>query len=225
MNEFLQIPSLLKPAEINAIEALVKNGSFIDGRLTASLAAKTVKNNLQIDSSAGDVAQQIQAIVSNALRESPLFQVATLPHRIYPALISKYDKGRYYGWHVDSPIMGEPAMRTDLAMTIFMSDPGTYTGGELALQTNAGVLNFKPNKGDAVVYPCQYLHCVNEVTSGERLAIVTWIQSKVKSREQREILFNLNQVHAILHGRDMNSQEAIMLLQSHSNLLRMWTEL
>lgn len=224
-HDFIQIPNLLRPAEVKEIEGLVEKAHFIDGKATASLAAKTVKNNLQVDAMSGDTVSQVQQIVAKALAESPLFQVTALPQRVYPVLISKYDPGKYYGWHVDSPVMGDPAMRTDLAMTIFLSDPSAYKGGELMLQTNAGVINFKGNKGDAILYPCQYLHCVNQVTEGERVAIVTWIQSKVKSREQRQLLFMLNQVHAMLHARDMNSQEAILLLQAHSNLLRMWSEL
>jgi PKHD-type hydroxylase len=110
-------------------------------------------------------------------------------------------------------------------MTIFLSDPERYEGGELIIQTDAGASAFKPAKGDAVLYPCQYLHCVNEVKSGARLAAVTWIQSNVKSPEQRQILFQLNQIHASLYQQAPNAAETNLLLQTHSNLFRMWAEL
>lgn len=221
--QFIQIPALLKSEELSIIQSLVEKATFVDGKITASLAAKNVKNNLQVDAT-HDTASKVQTILSKALGESPLFQAAAMPQKLYPSIISKYSPSRYYGWHVDSPIMGDPAIRTDLAMTIFLSDPASYTGGELMLQTNAGVVSFKPSKGDAVLYPCQYLHCVNEVKSGERLAIVTWIQSKVKSPERRQILFDLGQVHALLNERDMNAPETILLMQSYSNLFRVWAE-
>ena len=222
--QFIQLPSLLRADEVTTIINLLGKANFVDGRITASLAAKEVKNNLQVDASNTEVLAQVQAMLDHALASSPLFQAASIPQRVYPFMVSKYSTGKYYGWHVDSPIMGDPQMRTDLAMTIFLSDPSTYTGGELVLQTGGGVINFKPAQGDAVLYPCQYLHCVNEVKSGERIAAVTWVQSKVKSPEQRQLLFNLNQVHAMLHHRDMHAPETNLLLQSYSNLIRMWAE-
>jgi PKHD-type hydroxylase len=215
---------LLKADEVTSISGLVANATFADGKLTASLTAKSVKENLQLDTSQSAIVQRVHEIILSALADSPHFQAAAQPLHIYPPIISKYSPGKYYGWHVDSPLMGNPVIRTDMAMTIFLSDPTTYEGGELLLQTTAGVVNFKPAKGDAVLYPCQYLHCVNEVKSGERLAAVTWVQSKVKSPEQREILFNLSQVHAVLHQKDMHAPETNLLLQSYSNLVRMWAE-
>lgn len=220
---FIQIPSLLKPEELARIESLLPAIEFADGRATASMGAKDVKNNLQAKENDRSL-YQVQELVDAALATSPLFNIAALPKRIYPPILSKYGIGKYYGWHVDSPIMGDPSLRTDLAMTIFLSDPSTYEGGELIIQTASGSIAFKPQKGDAVLYPCQYLHCVNEVKSGERLAIVTWIQSNVPSPEQRQILFDLNQVHAVLSQKDMNSPEANLLLQTHSNLFRMWAD-
>lgn len=220
---FLQIPSLLKPEEIFTIEQAVANASFADGKLTASMTAKEVKNNLQLDKSEQALAI-VQNIVTVALQTSPLFNIAALPKNIYPALVSKYTAGKYYGWHVDSPVMGTPPLRTDLAMTIFLSDPSTYEGGELLIQNGNSVVSFKPAKGEAVLYPCQYLHCVNEIKSGERLAAVTWIQSNVKDPEQREILFQLNQVHGSLHQQAPNAMETNLLLQTHSNLFRMWAD-
>lgn len=57
--------------------------------------------------------------------------------------------------------------------------------------------------------------------SGERLAAVTWIQSNIQSPEQRQLLFELNQVHALLSQKDPHSPEA-MQLQTYSNLFRMY---
>jgi PKHD-type hydroxylase len=220
---FIHIPQLLKPEELIAVETFISKASFIDGKLTASLAAKEVKDNLQLDGSS-DSMPSIQQLINTALQTSPLFNIASLPKKIYPFLISKYTTGKYYGWHVDSPVMGNPPIRTDLAMTIFLSDPGTYEGGELVIQSESGAVSFKPAKGDAVLYPCQYLHCVNEIKSGERLAAVTWIQSNVKDPQQRQILFQLNQIHGSLHQQAPHAMETNLLLQTHSNLFRMWAD-
>jgi PKHD-type hydroxylase len=221
--QLIHIPQLLTATELITIDALIASANFIDGKLTATLAAKDVKNNLQIE--AGNVSlAEIQKVISGALAQSPLFNIAALPKTVYPFLVSKYSAGKYYGWHVDSPVMGKPPIRTDMAMTIFLSDPASYEGGELAIQSATGITNFKPAKGDAVLYPCQYLHCVNEIKSGERVAAVTWIQSNVKDPGQRQILFELNQVHSTLFQQVPNAPATNLLLQTHSNLFRMWAD-
>ncbi len=221
--QFLQIPSLLKPDEVAQIHDLAADAKFVDGKSTATLAARDLKHNRQMDPQ-NECLSAIRGIIDNALSTSPLFNIAALPARVYPFIVSRYEPGDHYGWHIDSPIMGEPQIRTDLAMTIFLSDPDSYEGGELILQADAGALTFKPAKGDAVLYPCQYVHCVNSVTKGRRLAAVTWIQSNVKSPEQRQILFHLNQIHASLHSQAPNAPETTLLLQTHSNLFRMWAD-
>lgn len=222
--QFHHIPSLLRPDEINLLEELIGKASFADGKASASMAAKEVKNNLQIDAGNTGLAEQLQSLLANAVGSSPFFQAAAQPKKIHPFIISKYNAGNYYGWHVDSPIMGEPAIRTDLAMTIFLSDPSSYDGGELVIQTSAGSMMVKPAKGDAILYPCQFLHCVNEIKSGERLAAVSWIQSNIQSTEKRQLLFELNQVHALLQQKNKQSPEANQLLQTYSNLFRMWAD-
>lgn len=221
--QFHHIPALLRKEELVMLEQLVQQARFVDGKATASMAAKEVKNNSQVDASDAAL-NAIQDILNKAIQTSPYFNVAAQPRKVYPFIISKYEPGQYYGWHVDSPIMGEPMLRTDIAMTIFLSDPDTYEGGELLIQTSFGPVPLKPAKGDAILYPCQFLHCVNEVKKGERLAAVTWIQSNIQSTEQRQILFELNQVQAVIQQKDKHSPEANQLLQTYSNLFRMWAD-
>ena len=51
---------------------------------------------------------------------------------------------------------------------------------------------FKLNAGEIIIYPSTYLHSVEEVKNGERLVFVGWIESYVKSIEEREYLFDLD---------------------------------
>src|SRR4051794_15131108 len=99
---FLHIPALLKPEEIAEIENLSADANFVDGKMTASLAAKEVKNNWQIDAESEGL-NEIRKILSAALGSSPLFNIAALPKTVYPFIVSKHTLGNYYGWHVDSP--------------------------------------------------------------------------------------------------------------------------
>ena len=214
---------LLKPDELTRIREIIEKLSFEDGAKTASMGAKQVKSNLQADAKS-EGALEIEAIIKKAVSESPLLQQAFLPLKIRQPIISQYKEGMSYGWHTDSPLMDEPAIRTDVAMTVFINDPQEYMGGELVLVSPNGNIPVKLPAGQCVVYPTTMVHCVSQITSGVRSAIVTWMQSKIRSQEQRDIVFNLSQVMAVINQSNPNSQEANMLMQSYSNLVRMWAE-
>ncbi len=218
------LPGFLKPDMINALLQMIEKAPFIDGRTTATQAAREVKRNLQVDTNDRNIFPQMQQVIGMALMNEPKFNTEFYAARIYQILFSKCETGMGYGWHVDSPVMGVPPTRTDLAMTVFLSDPSTYEGGELVIRTEAGETSYKPKLGDAVIYPCQYIHCVNDVKSGVRLAAVTWIQCSVRSAEQRQLLSNLKKVHEHLAAQDAHSPETQLALQNWSNLLRMWAE-
>jgi PKHD-type hydroxylase len=204
------------------ITGLLADAPYEDGRKTASDSAREVKNNMQMNGQSSQY-MGIQQILLTALNQSSIFRNATLPKNIYPFLISKYTPGNGYGWHVDSPLMGN-MMRTDIAMTIFLNDADDYTGGELELQTPFGNKEYKFKKGDAFCYPCQQLHRVKNLTAGERHVAVTWIQSLVKNTDERELLNNLQHVINSLKSAGPNTAEEHILQQSYSNLLRKWSE-
>lgn len=218
------LPGFLKPEMINALLPLIDKAPFIDGRTTATQAAREVKRNLQVDTNDRNIFPQMQQVIGMALMNEPKLNTEFYAARIYQILFSKCETGMGYGWHVDSPVMGVPPTRTDLAMTVFLSDPSSYEGGELVIRTETGETSYKPQLGDAVIYPCQYIHCVNDVKSGVRLAAVTWIQCSVRSAEQRQLLSNLKKLHEHLAAQDAQSPETQLALQSWSNLLRMWAE-
>jgi PKHD-type hydroxylase len=218
--DYLHIPGLLDISSLAQIDKISAHASYADGRSTAYDSAKDVKNNLQLDARSQEY-QQVQQVLLSALNQNPVFRNAVLPQHVYPFLVSKYQAGMKYGWHVDSPIMGN-MMRTDVAMTVFLNSPDEYDGGELELQTSLGNAKFKLNKGDAICYPCTHVHQVNEVTGGIRHVAVTWIQSIIKSAEQRKLLFELYQVMDSLRQKNITGEEFNLLQQNYSNLLRMW---
>ncbi len=218
------LPNFLNAEMLKAAHQLLEKAPFVDGRATATEAARDVKRNLQIDVNDRNIFPQLQQIIGMALMNETKFQTEFYAARVYQILFSKCETGMGYGWHVDSPVMGVPPVRTDLAMTVFLNDPSTYEGGELVIRTEAGETSYKPAKGDAIIYPCQYVHCVNDVTKGVRLAAVTWIQCSVRSAEERLLLANLKRVHEHLARVDAQSRETQLALQNWSNLLRMWAE-
>ncbi len=222
---YIQVKGLLKPQELAAIDELLVQSTFTDGRLTATGAAQQVKNNLQL-SPGSETAAQLQAIILNAISQSPMIQAAIMPKMVLPPLFSRYEAGMQYGWHVDSPLAGQmPTIRSDVSMTVFLAEPASYQGGELVIQTEAGNMAYKLNKGDAIIYPTTRLHVVNPVVSGTRQVAVTWMQCAVKEAGKRELLLQLNTAQQMVYQRNPQAPEYLVLQQVYSNLVRMWVDL
>jgi PKHD-type hydroxylase len=107
-------------------------------------------------------------------------------------------------------------------MTIFLREPETYQGGELVVRTTFGQKQVKLKAGSAVIYPSSSLHHVAEVTDGERLVALTWIQSYVRDPAQRELLYELDQAREHLLTTAPSEETTGLVDKSYANLLRMW---
>jgi PKHD-type hydroxylase len=154
------------------------------------------------------------------------FKPWRVPKAIRPCLINRYSSGMAYGWHTDNAIMGKDGHfnRSDLSFTLFLSNPDTYQGGELVLDTDNGERSIKLAAGSMVLYPSTYLHQVTEVTAGERLAAVSWVQSLVRDAQQRTLLFELSTVRRSLFEKYGKTEEFDLLSKTHANLLRQWVD-
>jgi len=218
------IPDILDWTEIKKIRAAITESEFEDGKKTAGYRAKRVKHNLQMDRNS-EAAKAVKAIILTGLRRNPTFQRVALPKTIRPPLISRYREGMNYGLHVDDAMMGgSPKERTDISVTVFLSDPGDYDGGETVMNSPFGEQEIKLPAGAAVVYPSSTLHRVAPVTRGERLAAVTWLQSYVRDPAKREILHDIYQMREKLAKLHPDDDEADLAFKTYANLLRMWSE-
>jgi len=221
----LAIPGVLNAAQLDKLRESLAEARFVDGRLTAGRAAARVKNNEELQPEP-QVHQRINRIVMSALGHNADFKSAALPHRMADFIVARYQPGMTYGDHVDDPIMGSagPRFRSDVSMTLFLSPPESYDGGELVIRSAFGDRQVKLAAGDAVVYPSSSVHQVAPVTRGERLVILTWIQSYVRDAAQRELLFELNRAREHLLAQDPDADTTKHVDRSYANLLRMWAE-
>lgn len=214
------IGSVLTAEELEAARRRLTAASFVDGRTTAGWHAAAVKRNAQAKPS-----RELQSLVLQALKRNAVFQLAVRPRAIRPPLFSRYEAGMEYGRHVDDAIMaGATPLRTDVAFTLFLSDPSSYGGGELIMDTAGGAQAYKLAAGSMIVYPASTLHQVTPVTTGERLACVSWAQSLVRDAAQRELLFDLDTARRTLFEREGKNAEFDLLSKSVANLLRMWAD-
>ena len=219
------VPNVLTADELRLLNHGLRSGSYVDGAATAGWSARGVKNNLQIDAKFGGLAQ-LQAIVRDAFQRNALLQTALLPAATTQVLFNRYDMGMEYGPHVDAPVMGslDSAVRTDVAITVFLSDPASYTGGELVARTQGMAGEFKLEAGSAIAYPANSLHHVAPVTRGERHAAIMWVQSQVRDPARRELLWDLDNAKRQIFAREGKSPTFDAVSKSHANLLRMWAE-
>ncbi len=222
----LHIPGVIAPEQLPIVLDALNHARFIDGKLSAGLAARQVKRNEELDQH-DEIATHLGKIVIGSLYHNPVFRSAALPHRIATPFFARYTKGMAYGDHIDDPVMGAGGerYRSDVAITVFLNDPDDYQGGELVINTNFGARAVKLPAGDAVIYPASSLHHVAEVTNGERLVAVAWAQSLVRDPARRELLHELNHAREKLLRESPGSPETAQVDRSYVNLVRMWSEL
>ncbi len=221
----IQIHNLLSKAELDKIVSLLDGADWNSGHHSAGATAATQKANEEMDQS-GENWQQINQLVVQKVYQHPQFQSAALPHRVSAAFVSRYTEGMRYKSHVDDPVMGSAngRYRSDIAVTVFLSDLQSYDGGELVIHTRFGPVTVKLPAGSAVVYPASSQHEVSEVTRGQRLACVLWAQSLVRDAHQREILTDLDDARRALKLSTPNAEVTGLVDQAYLNLVRMWSE-
>ncbi|MBU1190176.1 MAG: Fe2+-dependent dioxygenase [Gammaproteobacteria bacterium] len=222
----LTIPGVIPKPQLERIGQLLVRGEFKDGKLSAGREAQRVKSNQELVQEP-DLYTALNNLLMGCLIQNPIYQQAVLPRRIAAPYYARYTAGMRYGDHIDDPIMGAGAdqYRSDVSITVFLSDPGDYEGGELVIRSSYGEQCIKLNAGDAVLYPSSSLHHINEVTQGERRVAVTWAQSLVRDPGQRELLYQLCQAREKLLVERPDSEETAWISNSYANLVRMWSEL
>jgi PKHD-type hydroxylase len=224
----LTLAGVLTPETLHQARNLLDQATWQDGRASAGTQAALVKHNEQL-APGSEALPALQALVLQALEQHPLFFSAALPKRVLPPLFNRYrGSTNHYGNHVDQAVRYVPGsgqrVRTDISCTLFLSEPDTYTGGELVVNDTFGEQRVKLAAGDAVLYPGSSVHRVEPVTAGERLASFFWIESLVRADEQRRLLHELDT--ALMHLRSQHGDDSstVQLTGTYHNLLRMWAD-
>ena len=210
---------LINPQEINLLKKnlTLKDLPWEDGKKTAGNHAAKVKNNLQLDRSS-NISKKCTELIEKKILNDVLIKSFALPKRIHGTMFTKSLQGMKYGRHIDNAFMSSG--RADLSFTIFLNEKDKYSGGELLIEGLNSEDKFKLDSGGIIIYPSTYLHSVQEVFSGERLVVVGWIESYVKSIEEREYLFDLDAGARSLLAKHGRSDELDLIFKSYSNLLR-----
>ncbi|MGS2720719.1 Fe2+-dependent dioxygenase [Paraglaciecola aestuariivivens] len=218
------IEQLLSKPQVQTFRKALNQVPWQQGASTAMGMAAAVKQNAQADPQA----QQVKQLTNDLLGifgQTPKLMSAALPHKIFPPCFNRYCQDQTYGFHVDAAIMRMPhnqeVLRSDLSMTVFLSETDEYQGGELIIQTEFGKQKVKLAAGDAVLYPSSSLHKVTPVTQGQRIAAISWIQSLVPDSFMRQTLYELDQsIQALSQNSATDREQLDKLHQVYHNLIR-----
>ncbi|MRW89918.1 Fe2+-dependent dioxygenase [Duganella sp. FT80W] len=225
----LHLKSVLTDDEVAAVRNILAAAEWVDGRLTSGTQSADLKRNRQLPEQ-GAACQQAQQIVLSALRRNQLFFSAALPGKISPPLFSWYEAGDYLDDHVDVALRysGGERVRGDLSCTLFLSEPDSYSGGELVIADAWRDEVVKLAAGDMVLYPANRVHRVKPIEAGARQACFFWIESMVRSAEQRDLLFEMDRNLMQLRAEPAATAEAraalLGLTGVYHNLLRQWAD-
>ena len=80
-----------------------------------------------------------------------------------------------YGKHIDRSFN---FLVRKLSLSIQLTDPKEYEGGELLLYESEKSTEMKKEQGTLILFPSYILHEVKPVTKGERNSLVAWVTGK-----------------------------------------------
>ena len=189
-----------------------------------------VKKNEQLPPDS-EAARTLGNRVISALTANPRFVSAAIPKQIFPPLFNRYaaSNGHHFGIHVDNAVRGDRLtglrIRTDLSVTLFLSEPEEYDGGDLIIEDFYGSHEIKLPAGHLVLYPASSLHMVTPVTRGVRVASFFWLQSMIRDAHARSLIFDLDTaIQALVERLGRDDPETVKLTGIYHNLIRYWAE-
>jgi PKHD-type hydroxylase len=224
------VPEVLSKADVAEFRRVMDGCAWEDGRSTAGAQSARVKSNEQLPPDS-EVSRQLGNRVISALTASSRFISAAIPLQIFPPLFNRYvaAEGHHFGIHVDNAVRGDHVtglrIRTDLSVTLFLSEPNEYDGGELVIDDFYGSHVIKLAAGDLVLYPASSLHMVRPVRRGARVASFFWLQSMIRDAQARSLIFDLDTaIQALVERLGRDDPETVKLTGVYHNLIRHWAE-
>ncbi len=224
----IRIPDVLSKDDVADFRRIMDAEAWEDGRSTAGAQSAQVKQNEQLPPDSA-IARQLGEKVIAALTCNLLFISAAVPLEIFPPLFNRYGPGQFFGEHVDNCIRGDRLtrlrIRTDLSVTLFLSEPDEYDGGELIIEDSYDSHSVKLPAGHLVLYPSTSLHRVAPITRGVRVCSFFWVQSMIKDTHARRMTLEMDTViQQLVERLGRNDPQVRRLTNIYHNLIRYWAD-
>jgi PKHD-type hydroxylase len=232
---FFVANDILSALDLERARRLIGQAKFIDGVISARGAAQDTKKNREMEVSGSYV--ELAELLDQAVDSSEKINLRLFPRYRTNPIFNRYDTGMFYAEHVDAPIQGmvtqfgrsagrfgQSFMRTDYSMTLFLSDPDTYDGGELELRIFGESRLIKLRAGSAICYSTGIPHSVRLVTRGYRVAAIYWFQSLIRNIQLRAQLWEQYSLEKELNERGQKDL-AMKAATIRNNMVRYLAEL
>ena len=228
-----EIKNVLDTKTISKVFNIVREARFVDGRISGGTERDTNNQELFPES---EKYLDLLRVIELGVRENYEFNLTAFPRYMTRPIISRYEVGMFYKGHVDKPVMnfmetksglmplGNNYVRSDLSMTLFLSDPASYDGGELSFEVPFNNVKVKLDAGSAVVYPTGSRHQVLPVTRGIRYAAIFWIQTLFPVEAHRQAVFDAYQITRLITELAPESRTFELAEEHFLNLARMLAE-
>lgn len=228
-----EIKNILDAETISMVFNLIREARFVDGRISGGTERNKYNEELFPET---ETYVDVLRIIEHAVRENYEFNLTAFPRYMTRPIISRYDIGMFYKGHVDKPVMnfmegrvglmplGNNYVRSDLSMTLFLSDPASYDGGELSFEAPFSSVKVKLDAGSAVVYPTGRRHQVLPVTRGARYAAIFWIQTLFPVEAHRQAVFDAHQLSRLIEKLAPHSPAHELAEENFFNLARILAE-
>jgi PKHD-type hydroxylase len=167
-------PGAFSDAELDAIEQLGDRLALIKAPLGAYNLVdhnKRITRVAAIDPDAATVwiYQRLMKAVA-VLNRQYRFELSgfqePLQFMVYRAV-----EGAHFNWHSDQG----PAVQRKLSLTLQLTDPSRYEGGDLQFKVGDAITEAARARGTLIGFPSHLVHRVTQVTAGTRKSIVAWV--------------------------------------------------
>ena len=153
-------------------------GGLVAGRFDQKVRQSALVWLPDDDDSAGNGAGEFSWVHTRMARlaadaNSQLFQYA-LEGFDEQLQMAAYGPGHYYDWHIDRG-RGSTAGRRKLTLSVQLTPPDAYLGGELEINADGHPFQAPRAQGTAVVFASTTLHRVAPIVSGLRHSLVAWV--------------------------------------------------
>lgn len=185
INDITYYPKAFGQHQIDLLEELVKNYEFQKGetgiRERGEARSDTTNNRdiayLYPDPNTQGLYDYLENLVHKANQDTYNFNISYVTDPIHYVIYP--EDGGHLTWHMD--IGAGTVNLRKLAMTVQLSDPDDYVGGDFQIwmggdenTDSESVVTLSREKGDVLIFPTYLMHRVTPITKGQRKALVFW---------------------------------------------------
>ena len=164
--------------DISTIDNLVPENSLEEGNVSG-IIDKSYRSSrinwIEKNDASYDIYKKLVTFVKDANKNMWNFRLNSFTEDLQYSEYSSETNG-HYDWHLD---IGENQSSTrKLSISIQLSDPEDYEGGELQFLTGRNIRIAPKSKGTMILFPSYMLHRITPVTKGVRKSLVYWVHGE-----------------------------------------------